>query len=463
MVGRHKMRLSRIAILCFFLSFLVSISSIAVAGADEPKRTTDDKRKTTEEKKEKKRVPKRTADSKEKHKDDNDESDKGDFFGSCLGSLIGDMLCSMFSGGSDSEDQGQGETELEHGSVGGTFPAAGQVQSAGQPSSEPARWLAVRDTCSVDPRVPGVDAASVWTEAGCVGAGGRFVCMLGRGSRVSVVELMDCEGVRWVNVVTLDGECPGGWMLEQHLSRPARIAEQAALEPVEHGEESLPAPQPEPAAGPEIAAMQPPERRVTVARPRTELILSVSPVAFLDRQLPKEYVGLGVNFALGVRVPLSNVVTAGARAGVQVSNGNPQYDYESATQKDFPRDSKLTIVDVGAELGLMFGGPARRPSFTIGAGPCAYYVKETATVDFLKFADSDVGIYDAEISKWRLGGQANVGLGWNLAEQFSIGASARYSFIPWKSYENASLTLDWLDRSFIDFLSLGVTVGWSFF
>lgn len=354
-------------------------------------------------------------------------------------------MSSLFSGGTEAE--GEGEIVVVHEPAPVSVLSTGEAQ-AELPPSETVLPLEVGDVCTVNPAFQDDKAATVWTEPGCAGLQGSLVCSLTMGYRVRVTDVADCEGVRWVNVAVLDGDCPGGWLLERHLSPPIRMGEP-------------PVPQPGAPAGTAYPESQ--QREAAARWPAAELILSVSPVAYLEEEISQEYVGLGVNLALGVRAPLSDIVTIGARAGVQISSGDPQFDYENATQRDFPRDSRLTIVDISPELGLRFGTPPGRPCFTLAAGPSVYYVKETATIDFLRFSDSFIGVYEAELSKWTVGGQANVGFEWAFAQQFSLGANVRYSFVPWKSDKDASLTLDWLDRSYIDFMSFGVTIGWSFF
>ena len=68
-----------------------------------------------------------------------------------------------------------------------------------------------------------------------------------------------------------------------------------------------------------------------------------------------------------------------------------------------------------------------------------------------------------ELSKWKVGGEINVEIGFVAARKVPIGFNVRYSLIPWESDMDKSLTLDYLDSNSISIFSFSVSVGYLLF
>jgi len=193
------------------------------------------------------------------------------------------------------------------------------------------------------------------------------------------------------------------------------------------------------------------------------VFLSVSYPYFSGTSLYDEYnksKKFLMNLNLGTKIPIYGLFSLGLDIGYCFANGTPQDYYEyGANMKDCPFNSDLNIFYFGPAFGVGFR-TNEMLEFYVGIGPVYSNVKEKAEIDVYK-GDIKIGSRVDEINRWRFGLQTLISYG-AFNNSIRCGLELRMVILSWKSYEQKSLTLDFLDRDIIGFYSLGFYFGYSF-
>jgi len=187
----------------------------------------------------------------------------------------------------------------------------------------------------------------------------------------------------------------------------------------------------------------------------------VSWYTFLGQPLWGEYDGRGYQIRGMVHMVTPSSFQVGAGVGYARGHGNPTVVYETSSLFDEPLDSDLYILSLELQAGqhiLMDDGD----SFAWGIGPTLFKVKESAEIAYTEYEDGQPGrpgIRTDTLTRWVLGFEGRVALLHSLSGKYPIGVVTGFSIIPWDSKQEASLTLDWLDRSYFATYQLGLTWG----
>jgi len=194
------------------------------------------------------------------------------------------------------------------------------------------------------------------------------------------------------------------------------------------------------------------------------IFLSATFPLFARTSLYKEYNKsdkFKMNFNLGTRIPIYRFLNLGLDVGYCFANGTPRYDYEyGANMKDSPLDSDLNIFYFGPTLCIARVNNGKEIGY-IGLGPIYSNVRESAEIAVYK-GDTQVGSKVDKINRWQFGGQFVVHGGSITGSNTIVGLELRFIILSWEKFEQKSLTLDFLDRGFISFFTLGFYFGYSF-
>lgn len=200
-------------------------------------------------------------------------------------------------------------------------------------------------------------------------------------------------------------------------------------------------------------------------RPVAILRGDVSWYTFLGEPLWGEYDGRGYQFrAMAHMMPVRSL-QIGLGAGYARGHGNPKFVYETPYLFDEPLDSDLYILSLELQFGqliLLDEGD----SFIWGIGPTAFKIKESAEIAYTEYEDGTPGrsgIRTDTMERWVLGWEGRIALVHTVKGKYPIGVVTGFSFIPWDSQQEESLTLDWLNHNYFFTYQLGLTWGVSFF
>jgi hypothetical protein len=413
------LRLSRSAVAITLSAIALSLHAPLVAGAPVPPPPRG--RTTTLAVEEKKKVPKATA-PETKHKGDdpkqdkNDDSDDENGWADCLGSCIGGMFSSSSSSSPKTLTASSAPIAMEWrvGSLGMILPA---------------------DTLARD--------VELWDGPGGPGAGHASAGRLRIGSEVVVAEMHALGAGTWLKVTTPEPGGTSGWVAVDDVSARAPTGEAGAGAVLEGTK---------PAEPPWVP-------------PKSITLLSATGYGCGPQDLTDEYEFGGFMASL-THLWRFGAFASGPSADYGVSNGTPDFDFQTASGIDFPTSSKLQILDFGWRIGQYVRIGSSKMVFHWGLGPTLSLVKQESHMRYVTIdpGDSSVtgfGERDEALSKWRVGGDAAFGLAWRIEHSdLRMGFLVRGFWIPWESEEQKSLTIDFIDHQTIFGINAGVTFGY---
>ena len=402
--------------------------------------------KTEEEKK--KRVKKKPSQTKTKQTDSDDAAytsepeEETDFWAACLGSLCGSVFGSMC--GSNGSDESSYEEESFISAVDGVSAHENDTGlNYSQGIIEPANITK--------------SSVELWDKPGGYEADGFVLGNLQRSTEVTVIRFVNFNITQWALVTSNEPGSVEGWVLERDV---APIRELGADGRTEEEQAEYPTDQIEPGA----SAISSDFVR---GRPKFIFLAEFSLPLFTNSSLYNEYnsnedsTKFMYRFGAEVGYFLSKTVNISFSFGYLNADGIPQYDYEASGLLDSPQDSKLRIWNYGLQFGqLFFFG--KEMFFSYGIAPTVFNVNMSSRI--LEYEnDILVGERTDELSRWKVGGEVNVKIGATVAKKVPFSLSVRYSLIPWESYEEKSLTLDYMESNSISIFSFGFSVGYIFF
>ncbi len=171
-----------------------------------------------------------------------------------------------------------------------------------------------------------------------------------------------------------------------------------------------------------------------------------------------EYKDGGWRLGIGAAKLFANNLQSGLSVGFTQLDGEPLFEYESATQLDSPSNSRIRIVDIGWRTGQYLG--LSQGAFVLhwSVGPALYWVKERADLRVYSLPDLDILEDRREtLERWRVGGDFVFGMNWRQDSGPNIGFVTRCFVIPWAGEELRSLTLDYIGKRSV----IGFTIGFA--
>ena len=398
----------------------------------------------------KERVKKKPSQTKRQSKTKQTDSDDAvyasepegetSFFGACLGSLCGSAL---------------GSTSNSTGSDAGDYEVESHISAADAYAYEndtyPTNYLGI-----IEPVDPAKNGVELWDKPGGYAADGFILANLGRGAEVTVIRFHYYNITQWALVRTNEPESIEGWILEREV---ALLPELRAEGRIQEEQVEYPTNLYEP-----VASTVSPD--YVMGRPRFIILAEFGIPVFTNKSIREEYQNPDTTkhaYRFGAKAGLfvSETVSIAFSFGYLHANGVPLYDYEAPGLVDSPQDSKLRIWSYGLQFGQLFIF-GKAGYFSYGIAPTAFKVNESARI--MEYEnDIIMGVRTEELTKWKVGGDINVEIGFIAARKVPIGFNVRYSLIPWKSDMDKSLTLDYLDSSSISIFSFSVSVGYLLF
>ena len=401
----------------------------------------------------KKRVRKETAPppapggKTEEPQMEDEEEEEGDFFSSCLGSCLGDLVGSMLGsicGGSSSESN-EAEQTVEGKRLSGGAGAQIVYHEGGVRQGLPFFGTVT----TIDMRE---DSVEVWDRPGGGAEGGAVIRTLAKGADIKATEFEFYHTELWMRIETAEPGVLSGWLRDKEIipfavEPPA--AQTASAEELQGA--AAPGQQREEALGTRYQE-----------GPRWYVRGEASYPAFENEAIREEY--KQQSWATGIETGffLTRSINVGFLFGYLHADGTPQYKYESPTSMDWPLVSDLYILNFGAQVGQLLIVSTGNAYFMYGIGPAVFSVKEKASIavyegDIRKDTRTD------ELSQWKFGAEAKIEGGLVAAGRLPIGGYVRFSWIPWKSNSEKSLTLDYLESNSISIFNFGISVGYLFF
>ncbi|MCK5405991.1 MAG: hypothetical protein KAJ37_00995, partial [Candidatus Krumholzibacteria bacterium] len=126
-----------------------------------------------------------------------------------------------------------------------------------------------------------------------------------------------------------------------------------------------------------------------------------------------------------------------------------------------PSNSMLEIWSFGVRFGQLYS-IYRRGFILWGVGPAVFNLKESADIAIIENGVV-TGERTDELSRWKVGGEFRLEAGRMVGGRVPISANMMLSVFPWDSEQQKSLSFDFTERNSIDFLSIGISVGYNFF
>jgi hypothetical protein len=409
-------------------------SSLAAA-ADTTKATKERVRKET---------PPPRAKEKPRHEEEASEEESS-FWGDCLGSFLGSLCGSIFSGN---------ENENEPPAPVVVVPASPPATAFDAGLSGPMRELPFMGM--VEPLYGGGSEVGLYSRPGGAKASADVVEWLPEGTEVRAVQYGLFEENRWLLVSRNELGAPEGWVLEKEVIPQVPPSELAVGEAKEITPPGAPAGQvfePAPVSPAPFLPQQ----------PRWQIGARASLPVFAQKAIWEEYkngayeigVETGFYFPYSMRLGLS--------FGYLHANGKPLYDYYVGGQiKDSPFDSDLEILSFGLPFGQSISFAGGSGFFGYGVGPAVLRVHEQALIREYE-AGVPAGFRTDRLTSWKVGGEAVVSVGGILAQRVPVSLETRFALIPWSAAEEKSLTLDFLQTKDIGFFSFGIGIGFSTF
>jgi len=275
-----------------------------------------------------------------------------------------------------------------------------------------ARWVE-GTLATVSPADSSAQDAPMWDDAGGDQVGAELLADLPRGTNVVVHGSRVLDDVRWVQVSTADGRTPAGWVWVEDL--------------VVRGHSSTAA---------------------SRGRPPFVIAGDFSWIYAGPEAVSEEHKEGGWRAALRGFRRVGSVGRLGLSVGYSKEAGRPKFNYVTPTQIDYPRSSRLQIVDLGLNAGLDLP-VGRNWSFRSDIGPALFWVRESAKMDYDSLQSGIVvasGRREEWLERWRIGGQFDVGFDRFLSSdsRTRVGLLLRLFVISWESESRKSLTLDFI-------------------
>lgn len=368
------------------------------------------------------------------------------FFGACLGSLCGSALGSSSS--STGSDAGDYEVESR---------IYADDDYLYESDTYPTNYLGI-----IEPVDPAKNGVELWDKPGGYAADGFILANLRRGAEVTVIRFDYYNITQWALVRSNEHESIEGWILEREITP---LPEQGTEVWIGEEQAVYPTSPYEPVAS-TAASSSTVSPDYVMGRPRFIILAEVGIPVFTNKSIREEYQNPDTTkhaYRFGAKVGLfvSKTVSIAFSLSYLHANGVPLYDYEAPGLVDSPQDSKLQIWSYGIQFGQLFIF-GKAGYFSYGIAPTAFKVNESARI--MEYEnDIIMGVRTEELTKWKVGGDINVEIGFIAARKVPIGFNVRYSLIPWKSDMDKSLTLDYLDSSSISIFSFSVSVGYLLF
>lgn len=373
------------------------------------------------------------------------------FFGSCLGSLFGSMLesiCgSIFS--SDSDNQ----------------------QAVGTPLRSTEDYALERDADvvhyegNIEPEDLTTNSVALWDRPGGYEDDGARFGDLQRGTPVHVKKYSYYRNVLWALVESNEPDRSEGWVAADDLvissgSTDSDLkSERQAEDPKGSREVEY---------GGQYATNVPRSFALAATsidrsnRPRFACLAEFSYPVFANKSISEEYNSDAYRFGAELGFFLTETICVGPSIDFLRSKGTPLYDYVAAGLRDSPQSSEIRAWSFGLQFGQFVSFGSSGAFFRYAITPAVFGIEESARI--IEYEDDlFIGQRTDELSKWKMGGEAEVATGITIAGRIPIGFSVRYSLIPWEGDQEKSLTLDYLDSNSISIFSFGFNIGYIFF
>jgi hypothetical protein len=406
----------------FALTSGVMNEEVRMEAHSDTTKTKEKGKRKEEPEAEKKRVRKEESESQTdeiSYDEDDDSSD--DCFTECLGGLLVSFCDNLFSDSDDVAVQGAAEGDQVTGSE-------DEIES---PFTVPCRAL-------IDPANPYADGVSVWDRPGGHEAHAEIVISLPSGTEVTVTESSAHGDTYWAKIETVGTPATVGWVQERELM-VSLDAMESAEEPV--GEE---------------------EPFYDFSRLRWQLLVDMSAPILGDEELNEEYGGNLFRIGAESRLYFVHSLHLDFFFSYARSEGDPQFDYVIGAITESPSASTLQIWSFGVRFGQLY--QIRKSSWFVlwGAGPAVFNLEESADITIIENGVV-TGERTDELSRWKVGGEFRFEAGRMIGERVPVSANMMLSVLPWNSEQQKSLSFDFTERNVIDFFSIGISVGFTFF
>ncbi|UCG51598.1 MAG: hypothetical protein JSW58_15655 [Candidatus Latescibacterota bacterium] len=408
----------------------------------------------TEKKKRVKKKPPVTPDTKKgEPRNGVRTSKKDDGFASCVGGCLGDFIFGIFL--SDDDDDVETVTYDEEDTYVGESTVGEEYVPPEPPASYELPYPAV-----VTPLSPYADELELWDGPGGGAAGGQVVATLPAGTRVRVTDRSVYNNLTWVRVEDSASPETSGW-IQQIEVEPSTTEPLVGTEVVDQ----------EPGSAQQMgetkeveteAAVQQPGLARHVAEAGWGMHFDISYPLFGNKAIREEYKGNAVRLGVEARKFFVHSIHMDLSVGYAHAGGDPQYFYTTPTSVEQPVKSDLNIWNFGVQVGQLIPVAGGTGFFAYDIGPSVFNVRESA----------DIEVYEQKVlrrtrtdklSEWKIGGEAKIELGWVLGRHWPVSFHTRFSILPWKSNQEKSQTLDFLDEDVIYMFDFGLSVGYLFF
>jgi hypothetical protein len=263
------------------------------------------------------------------------------------------------------------------------------------------------------------------------------------------------------------GSCFGDFLTGLFFSGEGDEDEEVIVPEASGIQESAAADTAEESEPPPPVAFMPVEEVVELPPPRSRFAL----LSFLGwgkngpSTVSEEYGGGAVRFGLTGLWATASSFQVGLTLGYAAGSGDPKFNYETTSRRDSPTGSNVYVFDAAVRAGqyLRIGGKDTRLYW--GVGPALFWVKERADLEVYTLPDEKyVGKERVSLEKWRVGGDAAVGMDWSIGNSGArLGFLTRFFVIPWTSEGKKSLTLDFIGKRSIVGFNLGLAAGFDGF
>jgi len=388
---------------------------------------------------------------------------EGGFWDQCLGSCLSDIvgalfgsICSGIFGGDDDEG------EPAEGLAGEEVPLAPGIQA---PEDALAPIEGFPYSGFIEPMGGTGKTVWLWDRPGAYLANGVTLESIPAGAEVTVTSYELFANMVWLQVSRVASDAPQGWVRQDEVRE-----ESAAAREVIAAEERLTpsaTPAPIPLAGADEQKEESSSARETGAesflrRPRWEIGVDAGVPVFSQTTIEEEYKESAYRIGVETAVFLPRSIKLGLCVDYLHANGTPLYDYAAGAAIDSPQESDLDILSIGLRIGQSITFAGMPVFFSYGLGPALFMVQESAFISTYE-GDDWTGTRTDELSKWKGGGEAVISIGGVLGDRFPLSFQTRFAVIPWKGEGEKSLTLDFLERDYIAFITFGVGIGFRSF
>ena len=318
---------------------------------------------------------------------------------------------------------------------------------------------------NIEPEDLTVNSVALWDRPGGYDDNGSQFGDLQRGAPVHVKKYSYYKNVLWALVESNEPDRSEGWVaahdmaISSYLTDSDLKSKQRAYDPqgsrkVEYSEQNtVNVPRSIDSAATSIDSSN---------RPRFAFLAEFSYPVFANKSISEEYNSNAYRFGAELGFFLTETIYIGPSIDFLRSKGTPLYDYVADGLRDSPQSSEIRVWNFGLQFGqfILFGSSKAFLRYAIT--PTVFGMEESARIREYE-DDLFIGQRTDELSKWKMGGEAEIATGFTIAGKIPIGFSVRYSLIPWEGDQEKSLTLDYLDSNSISIFSFGFNIGYLFF